>query len=154
MEGMKNFIVSVIDKGDYKLDKIKEKIAKLFMLDHLTEEEMDYLYQYANDNVDNSAQVEMLELIADLQHRVEALETTDYVVWYPGKVTAKNEIVKFDLDKDGTYEYVMYAGGRSETSLSVGKIDGWYKVTSNGVKTHSITRNADGTFTLTPVEQN
>ena len=40
MEGMKNFIVSVIDKGDYKLDKIKEKIAKLFMLDHLTEEEM------------------------------------------------------------------------------------------------------------------
>ena len=70
------------------------------------------------------------------------------------KVTAKNEIVKFDLDSDGTYEYVMYAGGRSETSLSVGKIDGWYKVTSNGVKTHSITRNADGTFTLTPVEQN
>ena len=89
-----------------------------------------------------------------MQHRVEALVTTDYVVWYPGKVTAKNEIVKFDLDNDGTYEYVMYAGGRSETSLSVGKIDGWYKVTSNGIKTHSITRNADGTFTLTPVEQN
>ena len=99
----------------------------------------------------DSPNQKMLDMIADLQHRVEALETADYVVWYAGKVTAKNEIVKFDLDGDGVYGYVTYAGGRSETSLSVGKIDGWYKVTSNGVKTHRITRNSDGTFTLTPV---
>jgi len=87
-----------------------------------------------------------------LEHRIEALETADYVVWKAGYVTKRNEIVKFDLDGDGVYDYVMYAGGRTETSLSVGKIDGWYKVTSAGVKTHSITRNSDGTFTVTPIE--
>lgn len=151
MEGMKEFIIGVINKGEYKLEDIEYKIKKLWMLGDITEEDMEELLQLAADSVDNTAQVEMLDLIADLQRRVEALETADYVVWYAGKVTAKNEIVKFDLDGDGVYDYVTYAGGRSETSLGVGKIEGWYKVTSNGVKTHKITRNSDGTFTLTPV---
>ena len=151
MEGMKEFIIGVINKGEYKLEDIEYKIKKLWMLGDITEENMEELLQLAADSVDNTAQVEMLDLIADLQRRVEALETADYVVWYAGKVTAKNEIVKFDLDGDGVYDYVTYAGGRSETSLGVGKIEGWYKVTSNGVKTHKITRNSDGTFTLTPV---
>ena len=151
MEGMKEFIIGVINKGEYKLEDIEYKIKKLWMLGDITEEDMEELLQLAADSVDNAAQVEMLDLIADLQRRVEALETADYVVWYAGKVTAKNEIVKFDLDGDGVYDYVTYAGGRSETSLGVGKIEGWYKVTSNGVKTHKITRNSDGTFTLTPV---
>lgn len=151
MEGMKEFIIGVINKGEYKLEDIEYKIKKLWMLGDITEEDMEELLQLAADSVDNAAQVEMLDLIADLQRRVEALETADYVVWYAGKVTAKNEIVKFDLDGDGVYDYVTYAGGRSETSLGVGKIEGWYKVTSNGVKTHRITRNSDGTFTLTPV---
>lgn len=153
MEGMKEFIIGVINKGEYKLEDIEYKIKKLWMLGDITEEDMEELLQLAADSVDNTAQVEMLDLIADLQRRVEALETADYVVWYAGKVTAKNEIVKFDLDGDGVYDYVTYAGGRSETSLSVGKIEGWYKVTSNGVKTHRITRNSDGTFTLTPVSE-
>lgn len=151
MEGMKEFIIGVINKGEYKLEDIEYKIKKLWMLGDITEEDMEELLQLAADSVDNAAQVEMLDLIADLQRRIEALETADYVVWYAGKVTAKNEIVKFDLDGDGVYDYVTYAGGRSETSLGVGKIEGWYKVTSNGVKTHRITRNSDGTFTLTPV---
>ena len=154
MEAMKNFVVGAIDKGGYKLEKMQEKIVRLFALDHLTEQEMDYCLQYAADKADNSVQVDMLELIADLQHRVEALETQDYVVWYSGKVTAKGEIVKFDLDGDGTYDYVMYDGGRTETALGVGAINGWYKVTSNGVKTHTVVRNADRvTYTITPLEQ-
>ena len=148
---MKDFIISIIDKGEYTLDEMKTKIKKLYFLGDLTGEELDYCLQYAADHVDNSLQVDLFQLIADLQHRVEALETADFVVWYPGKVTAKNEIVKIDLDGDGTLDYAMYAGGRSETSLSVGKIDGWYKVTSAGVKTHSITRNSDGTYTLTEI---
>ena len=148
---MKDFIISIIDKGEYTLDEMKTKIKKLYFLGDLTDEELDYCLQYAADHVDNSLQVDLFQLIADLQHRVEALETVDFVVWYPGKVTAKNEIVKIDLDGDGTLDYAMYAGGRSETSLSVGKIDGWYKVTSAGVKTHSITRNSDGTYTLTEI---
>lgn len=152
MTGMKEFIVGVIEKGDYKLDEIEVKIKKLYVLGDLTEEEMNELLQLAADSVDNSAQIDLFQKVVDLEHRIEALETADYVVWKAGYVTKRNEIVKFDLDGDGVYDYVMYAGGRTETSLSVGKIDGWYKVTSAGVKTHSITRNSDGTFTVTPIE--
>lgn len=152
MIGMKEFIVGVIEKGDYKLDEIEVKIKKLYVLGDLTEEEMNELLQFAADSVDNSAQIDLFQKVVDLEHRIEALETADYVVWKAGYVTKRNEIVKFDLDGDGVYDYVTYAGGRTETSLSVGKIDGWYKVTSSGVKTHSITRNSDGTFTVTPIE--
>lgn len=152
MAGMKEFIVGVIEKGDYKLDEIEVKIKKLYVLGDLTEEEMNELLQLAADSVDNSAQIDLFQKVVDLEHRIEALETADYVVWKAGYVTKKNEIVKFDLDGDGVYDYVMYAGGRTETSLGVGKINGWYKVTSAGVKTHSITRNSDGTFTVTPIE--
>lgn len=146
---MKEFIEQVIAKGDYKLDELEIKIKRLYVLGDLTESEMDELLALAADSVDNSAQVDMFAMIVDLQHRVEALETADFPVWKAGYVTKKGEIVKIDLDGDGTLDYAMYYGGRSETSLSVGKIDGWYKVTSAGVKTHTITRNSDGTYTLT-----
>lgn len=146
---MKEFIEQVIAKGGYKLDELETKIKKLYILGDLTESEMDELLALAANSVDNSAQVDMFAMIVDLQHRVEALETADFPVWKSGYVTKKKEIVKIDLDGDGTLDYAMYDGGRSETSLSVGKINGWFKVTSAGVKTHTITRNSDGTYTLT-----
>lgn len=146
---MKEFIKSVIAKGDYKLEELEVKIKKLYVLGDLTEAEMDELLVLAADSVDNSKQVDMFTKLVDLEHRVEALETADLATWKQGYVTKKGEIVKIDLDGDGTLDYAMYAGGRSETSLSVGKIEGWYKVTSAGVKTHTITRNSDGTYTLT-----
>lgn len=145
---MKEFIEQVIAKGDYKLDELETKIKKLYVLGDITESEMDELLTLAADSVDNSAQVDMFTMIVDLQHRVEALETADFAIWKAGYVTKKKEIVKIDLDGDGTLDYAMYDGGRSETSLSVGKINGWFKVTSAGVKTHTITRNSDGTYTL------
>lgn len=145
---MKEFIEQVIAKGDYKLDELETKIKKLYVLGDITESEMDELLTLAADSVDNSAQVNMFTMIVDLQHRVEALETADFAIWKAGYVTKKKEIVKIDLDGDGTLDYAMYDGGRSETSLSVGKINGWFKVTSAGVKTHTITRNSDGTYTL------
>lgn len=151
MEGMKDFIVSVIERGGYKLDDIEIKIKRMYIIGDITESEMTELLQLAADSVDNSAQIDLFQKIIDLEHRVEALETADFVEWKPGYVTKKGEIVKFDLNGDGVLDYIMYYGGRTETSLGVGKINGWYKVTSNGIKTHSITRNSDGTFTLTPV---
>ena len=147
---MRDFIEQVIAKGDYKLDEMETKIKRLYVLGDLTESEMEELLALAANSVDNSAQVDMFAMIVDLQHRVEALETADFPVWKAGYVTKRGEIVKFDLDGDGVLDYCMYAGGRSETSLSIGKIDGWYKVTSSGTKTDIITRNSDGTYTLTP----
>ncbi len=147
---MYEFIADYIGKGDYKLEELEQKIKKMFILGDLTEAEMDELLTLAADSVDNSAQVDMFSKLVDLEHRVEALETADFPVWKAGYVTKRGEIVKFDLDGDGVLDYCMYAGGRSETSLSIGKIDGWYKVTSTGTKTDIITRNSDGTYTLTP----
>lgn len=48
----------------------------------------------------------------------------------------------------------MYNVGRNETSLSVGKIEGQYKVTSAGIKTHIIQQNADKTYTLLELNEN
>lgn len=151
MEGMKDFIVSVIERGGYKLDDIEIKIKRMYIIGDITESEMTELLQLAADSVDNSAQIDLFQKIIDLEHRVEALETADFVEWKPGYITKKGEIVKFDLNGDGVLDYVMYYGGRTETSLGVGKINGWYKVTSDGTKTHTVTRNSDGTYTLTPL---
>jgi hypothetical protein len=148
---MRDFIEQLIKKGDYNLDDLEKKIKKLYVLGDLTESDMEELLTLAADSVDNSAQVDMFAMIVDLQHRVEQLETADFATWKPGYVTKKKEIVKVDLDGDGTLDYAMYDGGRSETSLSVGKIDGWYKVTSAGAKTHTITRNSDGSYTLAAI---
>lgn len=151
MGGMRDFIANVIEKGGYKLEEVETKIKRLYVTGDLTEAEMNELLQLAADSVDNSVQIDLFQKIVDLEHRIEALETADFAEWRPGYVTKKNEIVKIDLNGDGVLDYAMYCGGRSETSLSVGKIDGWYKVTSAGVKTHTINRNSDGTYTLTEI---
>lgn len=149
---MKEFIESIIESGDYKLEELELKIWKMFLIGQLTEEEAIALRTEAAEKAVNAKQVDLFAKVVDLEHRIEALETADFAIWKQNYVTRKKEIVKIDLDGDGVLDYAMYDGGRSETSLSVGKIDGWYKVTSAGVKTHTITRNADKTFTLTPVE--
>lgn len=149
---MKEFIKTVIASGDYVLEDLERKIKKLYVYGDLTESDADELLALAAENADNSAQIDMYAKLVDLEHRLVALETADYAIWTVGYTTKKGEIVKFDIDEDGEYEFVMYDGGRNETALSVGKINGWYKVTSTGVKTHTITKGADGSFVLTPVE--
>ena len=149
---MKDFIVGIINSGDYKLDELEQKIKKLYVLGDLTEEDMDELLSLASEKVDNATQIDMVNKMVDLEHRIVALETADFAEWKSGYVTKKGEIVKIDLDGDGKLDFAMYDGGRSETSLAVGKIDGWYKVTSNGVKTHVIQRNSDKTYTLLELE--
>ena len=151
---MKDFIIGIINGGDYKLDELEQKIKKLYVLGDLTEEDMDELLSLASEKVDNATQIDMFNKIVDLEHRIIALETADYAEWKSGYVTKEGEIVKIDLDGDGELDFAMYDGGRNETSLSVGKINGWYKVTSTGVKTHTIQRNSDGTYTLIELEEN
>lgn len=150
---MKDFIKEIIRSGNYKLDEIERKIKKLYLLGDLTEDDMSELLTMAANGVDNSAQVDLFSKIVDLEHRIVALETADYAVWTPGYVTRRGEIVKFDIDNNGEYDYFMYDGGRKETSLRIGKIDGWYKVTSTGEKTHSVVRNEDGSYTITELGQ-
>ena len=149
---MKEFIKSIISSGNYVLEDLEHKIKKLYVYGDLTEADADELLALAANSVDNSEQVDVYAKLVDLEHRVVALETADFAVWKAGYTTRKGEIVKIDLDGDGEYDFAMYDGGRSETALSVGKINGWYKVTPSGVKTHTISKDTDGTFVLTPVE--
>lgn len=149
---MKEFIKSIISSGDYVLEDLEHKIKKLYVYGDLTEADADELLALAANSVDNSEQVNVYAKLVDLEHRIVALETADFAIWKAGYTTRKGEIVKIDLDGDGEYDFAMYDGGRSETALSVGKINGWYKVTSSGIKTHIISKDTDGTFVLTPIE--
>ena len=137
---MKEFITkNIIEKGGYVLEDVEQKIKKLYLLGDLTEADMEELLLLAAESVDNSAQIDMFQKIVDLEHRVEALETADYAVWSSGYVTKKGEIVKYDIDADGVPDLCMYDGGRTETALGIGAIDGWYLVNTQG----TIVRNAD-----------
>ena len=95
----------------------------------------------------------MLGQLADLGRRVYNLEhpTDIYPVWKPGYITKKGEIVRFDVSGDGELDLCQYNGGRNETSLSIGKIEGWNMLNRELTPTHTITRDADGGYVLTPI---
>jgi hypothetical protein len=61
--------------------------------------------------------------------------------------------VRYDVTGDGELDLCQYNGGRSYTSLSIGKIEGWNLLDRELNRTHTITRDADGGYVLTPIEQ-
>ena len=144
----------VINRKDYVLDSIEERIDRLWLDGKLTEQDRDELMQLAADNAPESLQVDILAKLADLESRVFALEhpEPEYPVWEPGYTTHQHEIVRFDVTGDGAYDLCQYNGGRSYTSLSIGKIEGWQMLDSNLAPTHTITRDAAGGYVLTPIE--
>ena len=128
----KEIFKTLIASGNYNLDELSYKLDKMFIEGKLTEAERDELLLMATDGAKDSAQIDIYEKIVDLEHRVVALETKDIPEWYAGYVTRKGEVVKFDYDNDGTLDLLRYDGGRNETALSPGKIDGWHVVDSEG----------------------
>lgn len=149
---MYEYVKNYLSTSDYNYDDVEDRIKKLYASCDLTEAEKDELLALAAEKVNNAAQVDIFAMVVDLEHRVRALETKDFPVWTKGYVTNKNEIVKFDIDGDGEYELCMYAGGRDNTTLAVGQINGWYLVNPDGTKTHVLKRNEDKvTYTITPI---
>lgn len=128
----KEIFITLIKSGNYNLDELSVKLDKMYIEGKLTEAERDELLLMATDGAKDSAQIDLYEKIVDLEHRVVALETKDIPEWYAGYVTRKGETVKFDYDNDGTLDLLRYDGGRSETALKPGKIDGWHVVDSEG----------------------
>ena len=132
---MKDFIESVIRTGNYILSEMEERIQKMYVLGKLTEQEMTELLALAADNARDSMQIDLTAKLKELEDRIYALEhpvEPDYVIWYSGYVTKKGETVKFDYDNDGVYDLLRYDGGRAETALRPGKIDGWHVVDADG----------------------
>ena len=128
----KEIFLTLIKSGNYNLDELSVKLDKMYIEGKLTEADRDELLLMATDGAKDSAQIDLYEKIVDLEHRIVALETKDIPEWYAGYVTRKGETVKFDYDNDGTLDLLRYDGGRSETALKPGKIDGWHVVDSEG----------------------
>ena len=124
--------VEAIRMHDYHLSEMEEKIEKMYAFGKITEEERLSLLQMAQDNINDVLQIDVVGKIADIERRLIQLETADYAVWTPGYTTQKGEIVKYDYNQDGELDLLRYDGGRSYTTLSPGKIDGWHVVDSQG----------------------
>ena len=132
---MKEFIETVIRTGNYILSEMEERIQKMYVLGKLTEQEMTDLLALAADNAKDEMQIDITEKLKELEDRIYALEhpvEPDYVIWYSGYVTKKGETVKYDYDNDGILDLLRYDGGRAETALRPGKIDGWHVVDKDG----------------------
>lgn len=151
---MKEFLESIINTGNYVLADMEERIQKMYVLGKLTEEEMVYLLDLAAEKADDSKQLDLVAMIADLEQRVSVLESAGVVVWKNGMVTAKGQTVLYDVLKEGQLRYCRYDGGRATTSSSPGKITGWVVLASaNGAVTHTIEKDADGNIILVPVAE-
>ena len=132
---MKEFIESVIRTGNYILSEMEERIQRMYILGKLSVDDMTELLDLAAENAKDEKQIDIVLMLKNLDDRVYALEhptEPDYPVWYNGYVTKKNEVVKFDYNNDNVLDLLRYDGGRAETALAPGKIDGWHVVDQNG----------------------
>lgn len=129
---MYEIIKNYIKTASYNLEELTKKIDKMYIESKLTEGERDELIEMAIENAKDSVQINLYQKVVELEHRVVFLETADYAVYKAGYVTKKGEVVKYDYNGDGVLDLLRYDGGRAETSLRPGKIDGWHVVDSTG----------------------
>lgn len=152
---------TTIERGEYALETMEDRISRCWLETRITDEQRDELLALAAEAAKDEYQVDVIGQLADLERRVYALEHADdpdpaeqYPVWEQGMVTPQHGIVRWDVTGDGEYDLCRYDGGRSQgTSSKVGGIEGWYLLNAEFVATHSITRKPDGSYELTPVEE-
>lgn len=148
---MYEFLKGFIQTGNYVLADMETRIKHLYVTGDLTQAQVPELLKLAADNASDAAQTDLYVVVMDLLRRVEVIESKGITVWTSqNNVTAKGQTRLYDIDKDGTLDYVRYDGGRSSTALSPGKIEGWVKTDANGNITHIISRDASGNIVLTP----
>lgn len=151
----KAFLISVIQRGGYELSAMESRIDKLWLEGKLSEADREELIPMAAQYAQDAYQVDVVAKLADLEKRVFDLEhpVDQYEIWVAGKTTQQHEIVRFDVTGDGEYDLCQYNGGRSYTSLSIGKIDGWQMLDRELNPTHDISRDASGGYVLTPIDE-
>ena len=151
---MYEFIRNLILSGGYKLDAMERTIERHYVRAELTEEQRTELLNLAADHADDSKEIDIPSILADLEQRVARLESAGVVVWTSGHITAKGETVLYAIvPNDSTLRYCRYDGGRASTSLRPGKIDGWVVLSGvGGEVTHKVEKDEDGNIILVPVE--
>lgn len=143
---------NVINSGDFVLSSMEEKIETVFAQDRINAEERVELLTLASEMAKPEKQVDIIAKLAELEARIAVVEGSGIVVWTYGMSVSKGQTVLYDVLNDGQLRYCRYDGGRTATSLSPGKIEGWVVLASvNGAVTHKIVR-VDGVNTLVPVE--
>ena len=150
---MYEFIKSLILAGNFRLDAMERTIERHYVRAELTDAERVELLNLAADHADDSKEIDVLAILADLEQRVARLESAGVVVWTSGHITAKGETVLYDILKEGQLRYLRYDGGRASTALSPGKIDGWVVLSAAGGEvTHKVEKDSEGKIILVPVE--
>lgn len=149
-----DFLKSLIAARNFKLSAMEQTIERHFCLGNITKEQEIELLNLAAENADDSKEIDLVAVIANFERRLEVLESAGVVVWKPGMSTAKGQTVLYDILKEGQFRYCRYDGGRSATSLSPGKIDGWVILASaGGAVTHTVQKDENGNIILVPVEE-
>lgn len=145
------YLRTVISTGDYVLADLENRIDALWIEGRITDEARTELKVLAAENARDSY-ADLAAAIQSLETRVLHLEDAQYAIWVSGYQTKQHEIVRYDVTGDGELDLCQYNGGRSYTSLSIGKIEGWNMLDRELTPTHTITRDADGGYVLTPIE--
>ena len=144
---------NVISTGDYVLSVMEERIETVYAQGKVTAEERAELLRLADNSAKDTLQIDIAAKLAELESRIAVLESAGVVVWKSGMSTAKGQTVLYDIEKNGVLRYCRYDGGRSATSLSPGKIDGWVILASaGGAVTHRAEKDENGQIILVPVE--
>lgn len=155
-----NALKTIIQRGEYSLENMEDRINTCWLDTRITTEQRDELLTLAAECAKDEWQVDVLGKLAELEARVYELEHKDdpdpaeqYPVWEQGMITPQHGIVRWDVTGDGEYDLCRYDGRRSQgTASKVGGIEGWHLLDAELNATHTIKRNSDGTYTLTPIE--
>lgn len=153
---MKEFFEQVIKTGQFVLAEMEDRIDKAFVMGKISAEDTVELKELAAEYAKDEKQIDVAAILADLEKRLEVLESAGIRVWVNGMTTAKGQTVLYAILKpeDTTLRYCRYDGGRASTALSPGKIDGWVVLASAGGEvTHRVEHDTDGKIILVPVNE-
>ena len=153
---MKEFFEQVIKTGQFVLAEMEDRIDKAFVMGKISAEDTVELKELAAEYAKDEKQIDVAAILADLEKRLEVLESAGIRVWVNGMTTAKGQTVLYAILKpdDTTLKYCRYDGGRASTALSPGKIDGWVVLASAGGEvTHRVEHDTDGKIILVPVNE-
>ena len=148
-------VKTVIEGGSYVLEQLEDRIDALWVEGKLDAEQRAELKRLAAESAQDEFQINVAEKLAEFEARIYNLEhpVDQFPIWQKGQVSVKGQPYRYDVTGDGELDLVRYDGGRASTSLSIGKIEGWHMLDRELNVTHTITRDADGGYIVTPIPE-
>lgn len=133
-----------ISAGGYSITSMQERIETVYACGKISKEERAELLDMASDRGDVLDLTAIMDKLADLENRLAVIEQTGVRVWVKGTVTAKNQVVLYDVFGDGL-RYCRYVGSRDSTTLKPCSAWGWEVLDGiNGNVTHRTVKTDNG----------